>query len=75
MPSIIMDALSQKGHPWARRSSMALEQHVFGPVQASLIVSTSVVYFGPDPTRDLMRRGPLVASIALMALAAQAAQP
>ena len=50
---------------------MALERHAFGPVQASLIVGTSVVYFGPDPTRDLMKRWPLVAS--MMALAAQQA--
>ena len=53
---------------------MALGRHAFGPVQGSLIVGTSVVYFGPDPTRDLMKRWPLVAS--MMALAAQqAAQP
>jgi hypothetical protein len=55
---------------------MELDRRAFGPVQASLNVGASVVYFGHGVIRheDLMRRGPLVAS--MMALAAQqAAQP
>jgi hypothetical protein len=57
---------------------MELERQAFGPVQASLNVGASVVYFGHGVIRheDLVRRRPLVASIALTALAAQqAAQP
>jgi hypothetical protein len=74
MPSIIMDALSHEGHLWRKGHLWSLSGT---PSTRSILnVGASVVYFGHGVIRheDLMRRGPLVAS--MMALAAQqATQP
>jgi len=68
MPSIIMDALAMGGHAW---SSMELER--LAPPRS--ILNVGMVYFGRWLIRreGLMKHGPLVASIALIALAAQQA--
>src|SRR5215831_7753003 len=63
MPSMLMDALVIRGHPW---SSMELERLAFGPVHSQprhgIFSATGVIRH-----EGLMRRGPLVASIAVMA--------
>jgi hypothetical protein len=67
MPSVIMDALVIRGHPW---SSMELGRLASRPGP----FSTSAWYIsaaGVIRREGLMKRGPIVASIALMALAAQ----